>query len=144
MERIFLGIDVGTNSVRVGAFNTQGEMRGKGEYPIRIWLPKPDFVEQSSEDIWKATCKATRACLEAGGIDTGSIKGISFDATCSLVALGDGFRPITVSPTGRQNQNIIVWMDHRAVAEGELEGYVGERQEVHGPGGLYGLQDNGE
>lgn len=120
MERIFFGIDVGTNSVRVGAFDTQGEMRGKGEHPIRIWSPKPDFVEQSSEDIWKATCKATRACLEAGGIGPGSVKGVSFDATCSLVVLADGFRPITVSPTGRQNQNIIVWMDHRATHQAEI------------------------
>ena len=120
MEKVFLGIDVGTNSVRVGAFDRQGELGGKGESPIRIWRPKPDFVEQSSEDIWKATSTATRACLKAGGIDSGSVKGISFDATCSLVALSDGFRPITVSPTGRPNQNIIVWMDHRATQQAEL------------------------
>jgi hypothetical protein len=30
MEKIYLGIDVGTNSVRVGAFNQKGTMRGKG------------------------------------------------------------------------------------------------------------------
>jgi FGGY-family pentulose kinase len=120
MEKIFLGIDVGTNSVRVGAFDRQGEMRGKGEHPITIWRPKPDFVEQSSEDIWKATGKATRACLKTGAINPGSVKGISFDATCSLVALADGFEPITVSPTGRQNQNIIVWMDHRAVHQAQV------------------------
>jgi len=120
MERIFLGIDIGTNSVRVGAFDRQGEMRGKGEHPIRIWRPKPDFVEQSSEDIWKATGTATRACLKDGGIDSGSVKGVSFDATCSLVVLGSGFRPITVSPTGRDNQNIIVWMDHRATQQAQI------------------------
>jgi len=120
MERIFLGIDVGTNSVRVGAFNREGELRGKGEHPIRIWRPMPDFVEQSSEDIWRATGKATRSCLQAGGLKLDSVKGISFDATCSLVALGDGFEPITVSPTRRRNQNIVVWMDHRAIPQAEV------------------------
>lgn len=61
MEKICLGIDVGTNSVRVGAFNQKGTMRGKGEHPIRVWRPQTDFVEQSSEDIWSAFGKATRA-----------------------------------------------------------------------------------
>ena len=28
-----------------------------------MWTPQPDFVEQSSDDIWKATCLATKACL---------------------------------------------------------------------------------
>lgn len=119
MEKLFLGIDVGTNSVRVGAFDSRGELRAKGEHPLRMWRPKPDFVEQSSEDIWKAARKATAECLRTGRIEPGSVKGISFDATCSLVVLAEGFRPITVSPTGRRNQNVIVWMDHRATLQAE-------------------------
>ena len=119
MGKIFLGIDVGTGSVRAGAFNRQGKMRGKGEHPIQIWRPRPEFVEQSSEDIWKATIRATRACLRSGKIDPTSVSGISFDATCSLVALGDGFTPVTVSPTRKANQNIIVWMDHRAIEQAD-------------------------
>jgi FGGY-family pentulose kinase len=120
INRIFLGIDIGTSSVRVGAFDEQGRLRGKGEHPIRIWRPRPDFVEQSSEDIWRATGKAIRICLNTGGIDPRGVKGISFDATCSLVALGNGFEPITISPTGKQNQNIIVWMDHRATSQAKI------------------------
>lgn len=119
MEKIFLGVDVGTGGVRVGAFDRQGKLRGRADHPIRIWRPKPNFVEQSSEDIWKATCEATRACLKAGRIDSKRVGGISFDATCSLVAVGEGFEPVTVSPTGKQNQNIIVWMDHRAIQQAE-------------------------
>jgi FGGY-family pentulose kinase len=118
-EKVFLGIDVGTGSVRVGAFNRQGHLRGKADHPITIWRPRPDFVEQSSEDIWKAAAKATQRCLKAGKIDPKSIKGISFDATCSLVALGEGFKPVTVSPTKRDSQNVIVWMDHRAIRQAD-------------------------
>jgi FGGY-family pentulose kinase len=119
MEKIYLGIDVGTGSVRVGAFTPQGKLRGKAEHPIRIWRPRPEFVEQSSEDIWKSTCKASKVCLRGGKIDPRSVKGISFDATCSLVALGDDFRPVTVSPTKKADQNIIVWMDHRAIEQAD-------------------------
>jgi len=119
MEKIFLSTDVGTGSVRVGAFDRKGKLKGKAEHPIRIWRPRPEFVEQSSEDIWKATCKAVRACLRNGRINPRSVAGISFDATCSLVALGDGYTPITVSPSKRANQNVIVWMDHRAIEQAD-------------------------
>ncbi|XP_068082500.1 FGGY carbohydrate kinase domain-containing protein isoform X2 [Anabrus simplex] len=42
------------------------------------------------------------------------------DATCSLVAVDKEGNPLTVSPTGDNKQNVILWMDHRAVAEAEL------------------------
>lgn len=119
MDKIFLGVDVGTGSVRVGAFDSQGKKRGQGEHVIKIWRPRPDFVEQSSDDIWRATGKAVRTCLNSGRLNPKSVKGISFDATCSLVVLGKNFEPITVSPTKKSNQNIIVWMDHRATKETE-------------------------
>ena len=117
MEELFLGIDVGTGSARVGAFDKNGTLRGKAEHQIKMWTPQPNYVEQSSEDIWNATGLATRACLLSGKIDPSRVKGISFDATCSLVALGEGFEPISVSPTGNDHQNIIVWMDHRAIQQ---------------------------
>ncbi len=120
MGNIYLGIDVGTGGVRVGAFTQDGRMISKGECSIKTWRPRTDFVEQSSEDIWQATGKAIQSCLSEGDIDPAAIKGMAFDATCSLVALGRGFEPITISPTGNNDQNVIVWMDHRATEETEL------------------------
>ena len=117
MEDIYLGIDVGTGSVRVGAFDSKGYLKGTGKQDIKIWRPQPNFVEQSSEDIWKATGQAIRESLSAGKIKAKSVRGMSFDATCSLVALANEFEPITVSPTGNHQQNIIVWMDHRAIKQ---------------------------
>lgn len=45
------------------------------------------------------------------------IAGIGFDATCSLVVLDKHDKPLTVSTTGVNEQNIILWMDHRAANE---------------------------
>lgn len=45
------------------------------------------------------------------------MKGIGFDATCSLVILGENETPLTVSKSGSTEQNIILWMDHRAEQE---------------------------
>jgi D-ribulokinase len=115
VTRFYLGVDVGTGSVRAAVFDANGVCHGTGVCPIRLWRPAEDFVEQSSDDIWKACASAVGDALGAEGIDRERIGGIGFDATCSLVALDARDRPVTVSPSGRSRQNVIVWMDHRAV-----------------------------
>jgi FGGY-family pentulose kinase len=115
----FLGIDVGTGSARAGIFNARGRRLGSASEPIKMWKPAPDHVEQSSEDIWRACCRATRAALRESGLKASAIKGIGFDATCSLVALDREDEPVTVSITGKSEQNVIVWMDHRAIPQAE-------------------------
>lgn len=92
-------------------------MLGSASHPIRMWKPREDFVEQSSEDIWKACCTATAQALKKAGLRGDEVAGVGFDATCSLVALDAEDRPVSVSPTGKDAQNVIVWMDHRAVGE---------------------------
>ncbi len=114
---MYLGIDVGTGSARAGIFDARGEMRGMGVSPVQLGRPQHDFVEQSSDDIWRACCEATRGALQQAGVD--EIEGIGFDATCSLVALDADDKPVTVSPTGDDTWNVIVWMDHRAIAQAE-------------------------
>ena len=117
--RYYLGIDVGTGSVRAALFDADGTRAGKGSAPIEIFRPQEDFVEQSSDDIWAACGKAVRAALAEAGIAPEAVAGVGFDATCSLVALDAADRPVTVSPTGDDAQNVIVWMDHRAMAQTE-------------------------
>ena len=36
MDKIFLGIDVGTGSVRVGAFDSQGRKKGRANMPSKF------------------------------------------------------------------------------------------------------------
>ena len=115
--RTYLGIDVGTRSARAAVFDAHGAMRGLGTREIELFRPAEDFVEQSSEDIWQACGAAVRAALSQARVPRSEIAGIGFDATCSLVALGDDDGPVTVSPSGADAQNVIVWMDHRATAE---------------------------
>lgn len=117
--KFYLGIDVGTGSARAGIFTAQGRMAGQGVVPIQMWRPSPDHVEQSSQDIWKACCQATRTALGQAGIDPAQVHGIGFDATCSLVALDAADNPVSVSISGNDEQNVVVWMDHRAVPQAE-------------------------
>jgi len=115
--RYYLGIDVGTGSVRAGIFDVAGRMVAMGTREIEMWRPEGDFVEQSSEDIWDACCAAVRAAVEQGEIKSEEVRGIGFDATCSLVVIDADDRPVTVSRSGEDSRNVIVWMDHRGIAE---------------------------
>ncbi len=117
MPCFYVGVDVGTGSARAGIFDGTGRMLGQASREIRLWRPEPDFAEQSSDDIWAACCTAVNKALAEAGVNPQAVKGIGFDATCSLVALDAGDRPVTVSPTGRDEQNVIVWMDHRAIPQ---------------------------
>lgn len=118
-KKLVVGVDVGTGSVRAGVFTLKGRMLGLGEHPIEIYRPQADFVEQSSENIWNGAGCAIRQCLRSASARPADVAGISFDATCSLVALGPNNRPITVSPTKNSSQNIIVWMDHRSIEQAD-------------------------
>lgn len=119
-DRVYIGIDVGTGSARVGAFDALGNMLATATEPIQIWRPQSGYVEQSSEDIWRAVCKAVRQAMAQAGTAPEQVRGLGFDATCSLVLLDGGDRPVSASPTRCDEQNIIVWMDHRAVAEADF------------------------
>lgn len=116
-ERVYLGVDVGTGSVRAGLFDASGVRLGVGIDPILIFRPAEDFVEQSSDDIWRAVQVAVRAALREAGVPASAVRGVGFDATCSLVALDGEGKPVSVSPTGRDEQNVVVWMDHRATEQ---------------------------
>ncbi len=118
-EQFVIGVDVGTGSVRAGLFDLYGRRRAIASVPIQMWQPKADWAEQSSDDIWDAVGKAVRQVVEDSGVAPEQAAGLGFDATCSLAVLDKKDRPLTVSESGDAARNVIVWMDHRAVAEAE-------------------------
>ncbi|CAH9086011.1 unnamed protein product [Cuscuta epithymum] len=115
---IFLGVDVGTGSARAGLFGEDGKLVGSASSPIQIWK-NGDFVEQSSTDIWLAVCTAVKAACTLANINGNDVKGLGFDATCSLVAIDSDGEPVTVSLSGDARRNVIHWMDHRALKQAE-------------------------
>lgn len=134
-EHVFLGIDVGTASARAGLFDLTGVPLGTASFPFQTWVPEVDFAEQSTDEIWRAVCSAVREAMAISGVAAERVRGIGFDATCSLVAIGVDGQPVTVSPTGQPHRNVIAWFDHRATMEAneiserghELLRYVGGR-----------------
>ena len=120
MQQAFIGVDVGTTSTRAGIFDEAGKLLATARHPIQVWHEAGDIVEQSSSDIWDASCSAVRAAMVEAALSPDAVKGIGFDATCSLVVLDGRGAPLTVSTSGDNQRNVIVWMDHRASAEARL------------------------
>lgn len=121
MAVYFIGVDVGTASVRAGIFDQTGRLIKSSAHELKIWSPKGpsgNYYEQSSDNIWESCCKVIKEVVE--NVNPEAVAGIGFDATCSLVALDSEDKPITVSPTGENQQNVIMWMDHRASQEADV------------------------
>ncbi len=117
MEAV-VGVDVGTGSARAGVFDLSGRRLGAASREIAIWRPRPGYAQQSSGDIWSAVVASVREALAEAGLRI-VIRGLGFDATCSMVVSGPDGTPVSVDPDGAATQDILVWMDHRARAEAD-------------------------
>jgi D-ribulokinase len=117
MRQAFIGVDVGTSSARAGVFDEQGALLATARHPITVWHEAGHIVEQSSSEIWDACAASVRAAMAEAALPPDAVGGLGFDATCSLVVLDAAAEPLTVSPSGEARRNVIVWMDHRAIAE---------------------------
>ena len=120
MRQAFIGVDVGTSSARAGVFDEKGALLATARRPITVWHEAGNVVEQSSSEIWAACAVSVRAAIAEAALPPSAVKGIGFDATCSLVVLDAAANPLTVSSSGDGRRNVIVWMDHRAIAEARL------------------------
>jgi FGGY-family pentulose kinase len=114
-----LAIDVGSTSARAGLFDPAGRMLASAAHPFDVHRPVADHAEHDSEQIWRAVCAAARDALAASGVAMAEIAGLAFDATCSLVMLDADAQPASVSASGEDRWNVVMWADHRAIAEAE-------------------------
>uniref|UniRef100_A0A8C4F8G4 FGGY carbohydrate kinase domain-containing protein n=1 Tax=Dicentrarchus labrax TaxID=13489 RepID=A0A8C4F8G4_DICLA len=108
-EVYYVGVDVGTASVRAALVSRAGLLNSTAEEPISIWEPQADHYVQSSSEIWEKCCTRVTQSVERS-----QVRGIGFDATCSLVVLDQSFQPVPVSQDGDRQRNVVMWMDHRA------------------------------
>ena len=117
MSKYVIGVDVGTGSARAGIFDLSGNMIGRAKRDIQLYNEEPDYYEQSGDEIWNAVCESVKESLIRSKVNPGDVLSIGFDATCSLVAVGESGQGLSVGLHGDPNRNIIVWMDHRALAQ---------------------------
>lgn len=120
MREYLVAVDVGTGSARAGVFDKSGGLIARSTHPILMHRPKENHAEHDSADIWDAVCFVVRHALSDAGIPASSVAAIGFDATCSLVVRGPQGEQVSVSTTGEDRFDTIVWLDHRAIAEADF------------------------
>ncbi|KAK6188409.1 hypothetical protein SNE40_004586 [Patella caerulea] len=115
----YIAVDVGSGSVRAAVVSENGTMVATACKEIQIYQPQPDLYEQSSDDIWEAVVYSIKEAISTAGVSKHAIGGVGFDATCSLVVLDQENKPLSISPSGAPECNVIMWMDHRATKQTE-------------------------
>ncbi|GAA5841885.1 hypothetical protein JCM11251_005411 [Rhodosporidiobolus azoricus] len=127
-QQYYIGVDVGTGSARAALVSAHGDVVSESTYSTTTWRDEKDkdIFEQSTAQIWSCISSACKDVLRDSKVDPSQVKGIGFDATCSLVAakLETG-EPVAVTPgswnapkqTEGDLRDVILWADHRAHAE---------------------------
>ncbi|KAK0265756.1 hypothetical protein LTS09_000993 [Friedmanniomyces endolithicus] len=119
----YIGIDVGTGSARACIMNNKGDIVGLASENIGLWQPETGYYEQSTTNIWRCICSSIHRAMDQHNVDPSSIRGIGFDATCSLAVFSeDTDEPVSVTGPRFDNadgndRNVILWLDHRPVEE---------------------------
>jgi ribulose kinase len=126
MASYYIGIDVGTGSARAGLFRQDGHLVASSVKETQTYRDPQDhrIFEQSTTDIWGCISEAVKSCLREGSIHPTSVKGLGFDATCSLAVTDMQGNPVVVTKGSQLGQlgdrNIILWADHRAEKEAAI------------------------
>lgn len=108
MKEVLLGIDIGTSACKVAIFRRNGEAVAAASKDYNVYYPKPGYAEQDPDEWWKAVCKATKECLQKGGIEPADIAGIGVD--------GQSWSAVAIDRQGNVLARTPIWMDNRSAA----------------------------
>lgn len=124
-EPIFLGIDLGTSSVKVIVLGLDGTVRATAQEKYPMMRPHPTWAEQDPEAWWNATCDAVRSVLGAEHYD---VRAVGLSGQMHGLVLVDG--------GGSLLRPAIVWSDARSVAQTDEWSRRIDPQTVEGIAGL--------
>jgi FGGY-family pentulose kinase len=109
--RLFLGLDVGTQSLRAALVDEHGSCRAFATSPIDTHYPQPSHAEQDAAQWWQAACQAVPEALARAGARADDIAGIGLDCTaCTVLACQSDGTPL---------RRALLWMDQRAFREAD-------------------------
>lgn len=107
----FMGIDVGTSSVKALLMDENGVEAGVASRKYDVLQPQRNYAEQDPEEIWNATKETLRELAIKYPQIVENIKGISFSGQMHGLVLIDRH--------GNPVCNMIIWQDHRSVDQRE-------------------------
>lgn len=135
---MYLGIDLGTSSVKVIVVDDKGNIIDSASSKYPISYPKPLWSEQNPEDWWQGTKDAIKRIVEKNPGIGDKVKGISFSGQMHglvlLDANGEVLRPAILWNDGRTQKqcdylNNIIGKDKLSQYTGNiaLSGFTGPK-----------------
>jgi len=103
---LYLGIDVGTSSVKALLLDDRGTIASQATEALEVSRPAPGFSEQDPEAWWQATLKAVRSLPSA---ERARVRGIGLSGQMHGATLLDA--------QDRPLRPAILWNDGRSAAE---------------------------
>ncbi len=108
---LFLGLDVGTQSVRAALYDASGNCRAFATCPLDTTHPRPAWAEQEPSQWWAAARAAVPEALGRAGVPASRVAGVGLDCTaCTVVACRANGEPLRPA---------LLWMDQRAYREAD-------------------------
>lgn len=118
MNKLFMGIDCGSQSTKVGIFDQNGNEICYGNDLLRpTETPKPGVVYHPDEDLWESLVRAIENCLSKFKGDRTEILGIGL---CTIRCCR-----VLLDKEGELVEPVISWMDMRMAKP-----YVHENEQV--------------
>src|SRR5258708_12306117 len=108
---LFLGLDVGTQSVRAALFDLFGNCAAFSTSPIETFHPRPGWAEQEPGQWWNATQKAVSQALAKANVTSDKVVGIGLDCTACTV--------LPCQRDGTPLSRALFWMDQRSFRQAE-------------------------
>jgi xylulokinase len=120
---MYLGLDIGTSSVKAALFGADQRLIGQTSRPLEVSRPRPGWSEQDPEAWWAAVETAVEALAAAHGL--GGLRGIGLS--------GQMHGAVLLDADDRVLRPAILWNDGRAGAEcAEIEAAFPRAREVAG------------
>ena len=125
MSAAYLGIDIGTSSVKALLISARGKALGDASAPLSVSRPKPGFSEQDPADWFAATLKAVDRLKREYGAALSAVRGIGLSGQMHGATLLDKAHKV-IRPA-------ILWNDTRSAKEcAEIEAAFPRSREVAG------------
>lgn len=104
----YLGIDIGTSSVKAVVVSTDGAVLATASSPLTVAVPQPGWSEQHPQDWWEATANAINQAVSA------------LDAGVAVRAIGLSGQMHSLVAVDRDNEVVrpaILWNDVRTTEQ---------------------------
>jgi ribulose kinase len=136
VKDVIMGIDGGTESIRVGLYTLSGALLGFADTKYETRHLYAGWAEQTPEDWWRALKESIGKCLTGCGVSKERILGLCTATTsCSVVLCMKDGTPV---------RDCLIWMDVRASQEvSDIADLTGEKLSAEWmPGKLLWLKRN--